>query len=72
MQSTPVTEKIIDFAQKSLSLHINFIFSLRPAYSLELIGIICVNWEELQYQYVCQTSSYLVCWAEFVYVITIL
>lgn len=50
MQSTLVTEKIIDFALKSLSLHINFISSLRPTYSLELIGISCVNLDELQYQ----------------------
>ena len=69
MQSTLVTEKIIDFALKSLSLHINFNFSLRPKSSLELIGIIYVNLEELQCQQVCQTSSYLVCWAEFVDVI---
>lgn len=50
MQSTLVTKKITDFALKSLSLHINFIFSLRHTYSLELIGIICLNLEELQYQ----------------------
>lgn len=42
MQSNWVTEKIIDFSLKSLSIHVNSIFSLRPTCSLELIGIICV------------------------------
>lgn len=41
MQSTRVTGKIIDFSLKSLSLHVNFLFFLRPTCSLELIGIIC-------------------------------
>lgn len=50
MQSTLVTKKIIYFALKSLSLHINVLFSFRPTYSQELIGMICVNLEELQYQ----------------------
>lgn len=47
MQSTLVTEKIIDFSLKSLSLHVNFLFLLRPTCSLKLIGIICVYLEEL-------------------------
>lgn len=47
MQSTRVTGKIIDFSLKSLSLHVNFLFFLRPTCSLELIGIICVYFEEL-------------------------
>lgn len=72
MWSTLVTTKIIDFALKSLDLHINFNFFLRPTSSLELFGIIHVNSEELQYPQVCRTSSYLVCWAEFVDVIPIL
>lgn len=50
MQSTLVTEKIIDFALKSLSLHINLIYSLRPTYSVQLLGITCVNLEELHHQ----------------------
>lgn len=46
MQSPRVTGKIIDFSPKSLSLHVNFLFLLSPTRSLEVIGIICVYFEE--------------------------